>query len=56
MKGEKKGDIQISNIHANFFINVGKGKFEDMIYLINKAKKRVLEEFNINLELEIKIV
>ena len=56
MKGEKKGDIQISNIHANFFINIGKGKFEDMIYLINKTKKRVFEEFNINLELEIKII
>jgi len=56
MKGEKKGDIQISNIHSNFFINIGKGRFEDMIYLINKAKKRVFEEFNINLELEIKII
>jgi len=56
MKGEKKGDIQISNIHANFFINIGKGRFEDMLYLIDKVKKRVFEEFNINLELEIKIV
>ena len=56
MKGEKKGDIQVSNVHANFFINIGKGRFEDMIYLINKAKKRVFEEFDINLELEIKIV
>ncbi len=56
LKGEKKGNIQISPIHANFFVNLGNGTFEDMIYLINLAKKRVKEEFNIDLDLEIKIV
>ena len=56
LKGAKKGDIQISQIHANFFINLGNGTFEDMMYLINLTQKRVKEEFNITLELEIKIV
>ncbi len=56
LKGYKKGNIQISPIHANFFVNLGKGTFEDMIYLINLTKKRVKEKFNIDLELEIKIV
>ncbi len=56
LKGAKKGDIQISPIHANFFINLGNGTFKDMIYLINLTQKRVKEEFNITLELEIKIV
>jgi len=56
LKGEKKGDIIISPIHANFFINLKNGTFEDMLFLINLAKKRVFEKFGITLELEIKII
>ncbi|GAX86982.1 UDP-N-acetylmuramate dehydrogenase [Lebetimonas natsushimae] len=56
LKGEKKGDIQISPIHGNFFVNLGKGTFEDMIYLIELTKKRVYEKFRIKLEEEIKII
>jgi UDP-N-acetylmuramate dehydrogenase len=56
LKGEKKGDIQISPLHANFFVNLGKGTFEDMIYLINMTKKKVYENFGINLIEEIKII
>jgi len=56
LKGIKKGGIQISPIHANFFVNIGDGSFEDMIYLINLTKKRVFEEFGIKLQEEIKII
>jgi len=56
MKGMRKGGIIVSEIHANFFVNIGRGTFEDMIYLINLAKKRVFEEFNIQLQEEIKII
>jgi UDP-N-acetylmuramate dehydrogenase len=56
LKGEKKGDIQISKVHANFFVNLGNGKFEDMIYLINLTKKRVYENFGTVLKEEIKII
>ena len=56
MKGMIKGGIKVSEIHANFFVNIGKGQFEDMIYLINLAKKRVFEEFGIKLKEEIKII
>jgi len=56
LKGKIKGGIQISEIHANFFVNIGNGTFEDMIYLIHLTKKRVFEEFGIKLEEEIKIV
>ena len=56
MKGMTKGGIMVSEIHANFFVNIGKGKFEDMIYLINLSKKRVFEKFGILLQEEIKII
>ena len=56
MKGMVRGGIKVSEIHANFFVNIGNGKFGDMIYLINEAKKRVFKEFGIKLEEEIKII
>lgn len=56
MKGMKRGGIMVSPLHANFFVNIGGGKFEDMIYLINEAKKRVYGEFGIELEEEIIIL
>ena len=56
LKGTVKGGIQISPVHANFFINTGGGSFEDMVYLINLAKKRVFEKFGTDLILEIKII
>jgi UDP-N-acetylmuramate dehydrogenase len=56
LKGLKKGNMQISDIHANFIVNLGGGKFEEMIWLIEKAKKEVYEKFGVNLELEIKII
>ncbi len=56
LKGAKKGGIKISEMHANFFVNIGDGNFEDMIYLIDMAKKRVFEKFGIMLEEEIIIL
>jgi UDP-N-acetylmuramate dehydrogenase len=56
LKGYQKGGAMFSDIHANFLVNVGNATFEDAVYLINEAKRRVKEEFNIELEEEIKII
>ncbi|ACM93366.1 UDP-N-acetylenolpyruvoylglucosamine reductase [Nautilia profundicola AmH] len=56
MKGMIKGGMKVSEIHANFFVNIGEGTFDDMICLIKEAKKRVYENFGINLQEEIKII
>jgi len=56
LKGMVKGGVKISEIHANFFVNIGNGTFEDMLYLINEAKKRVYENFGILLNEEIIII
>ncbi len=50
------GDAIISSHHANFFVNKKDAKFEDMMMLINYVKNQVKQKFNINLELEIKII
>ncbi len=56
MKGERKGDIVISTKHANFFINVGNGRSEDVLYLMELAKRRVYETYGILLEEEVVVV
>jgi len=55
LKGKRIGDIQISEKHANFFINLGKGKSSDFKKLMVFCKKKVKEKFKINLEEEIEI-
>jgi len=45
-----------SKEHANFLVNCNNGKFEDALYLIQEAQRRVFEEFGIRLELEIQIL
>jgi UDP-N-acetylmuramate dehydrogenase len=56
LKGYKKGGASFSDVHANFLVNEGGATFEDAIFLIGEAKKRVFEEFGIRLENEIIIV
>ena len=52
----KFGDAFISRHHANFFVNKKEAKFHDMMMLIDYVKEQVKKKFNINLELEIKII
>jgi len=55
LKGFKKGDMSFSEVHANFLVNEGNGTYEDAIYLINEAKRRIKKEFDIEIEEEIVI-
>ncbi len=54
LKGMRSGDAEISEKHANFFINHGTAKASDIAKLIRIARKAVQEKFDIILELEIK--
>jgi UDP-N-acetylmuramate dehydrogenase len=56
LKGYKIGNMAFSQIHANFLVNLGDGKFEDAKKLIDLAKSRVFSEFGIILEEELKII
>jgi UDP-N-acetylmuramate dehydrogenase len=56
LKGVLQGDMCFSQEHANFLVNNGNGTFEDAIYLIEEAQKRVWLEFAIWLECEIIIL
>ncbi|NDJ26831.1 UDP-N-acetylmuramate dehydrogenase [Campylobacter sp. MIT 12-8780] len=56
LKGFKKGDAMISQKHANFLINTKNASFEDALFLIELAQKRVFEEFGIHLEKEVILI
>lgn len=56
LKGFSVGQAKISDKHANFFINEGNASSKDMLQLIKKAHQTVKEKFNINLELEVKLM
>jgi len=56
LKGTRIGSAEISPVHANFFINHGQTKAEDVRALVNLAQKTVAEKFGVNLELEIELV
>jgi UDP-N-acetylmuramate dehydrogenase len=55
LKGKKIGDACISEKHANFIVNTGHARAEDVLRLMNLIKKKVKNKFDINLEPEIKI-
>ena len=56
MKGFGKGGVSFSEKHANFLVNLGGGRFEEVRSLIEEAKRRVFDEFGVKLEEEVKLV
>lgn len=55
LQGKIKGGAQISPKHANFIVNLGNAKANDILYLIKLAKEKVKKNFNIKLETEIQL-
>lgn len=54
LKGRRVGGAEISELHANFIINVDGATARDVIALATIARDEVLRRFGIELELEIK--
>lgn len=56
MKGARIGDAQVSEKHANFMVNMGHARAEDVLALIKKARSAVKKASGVALELELKVV
>jgi UDP-N-acetylmuramate dehydrogenase len=54
-KGLARGEAQISDLHANFFLNKGGAKASDVLELIQQAREEVRQQFQVELELEIEL-
>jgi len=55
LKGKRIGGAMISDLHANFILNVGGATFKDVLALIELARQRVKEVFGYQLELEVEL-
>jgi UDP-N-acetylmuramate dehydrogenase len=56
MKGVTSGHASISTVHANFILNDGEATAQDYYRLIRLAQKKVKEQFDVSLNLEIELL
>jgi UDP-N-acetylmuramate dehydrogenase len=56
LKGFRMGQAMVSDRHANFIINLGKAKAEEVIHLMEFIERKIYEEKGISLEREVKVV
>ncbi len=56
LKGKRINDAGISEKHANFIVNVGNAKGEDIVKLIDLIKIKVKEKYQVDLILEQEII
>tara|TARA_Y100001970_G_scaffold294159_1_gene447694 strand:+ start:21156 stop:22082 length:927 start_codon:yes stop_codon:yes gene_type:complete len=56
LKGMKIGNAQISEKHANFIVNLGGAKCNEVLELIKIIKNKIYNSYDIKLELEVKII
>jgi UDP-N-acetylmuramate dehydrogenase len=56
LKGFRIGGVQISPVHANFFINSGGATAADYYALIRHARETVQQKMDVELELEVELV
>ncbi len=54
LKGALVGGAKVSEMHANFIVNVGDAQAKDVLELIDKIQKTVLEQTGIHLEPEVR--
>ncbi|MCB9831922.1 MAG: UDP-N-acetylmuramate dehydrogenase [Planctomycetes bacterium] len=55
LKGERRGDAQISEQHGNFIVNLGRARFAEVMELIELIEREALDRRGIRLRREIGI-
>lgn len=56
LKGFRVGGAEVSPIHANYIMNTGNATTQDILDLAVQVKKKVFEQFGIELEEEVRVV
>ncbi|MBQ2917170.1 MAG: UDP-N-acetylmuramate dehydrogenase [Clostridia bacterium] len=56
LKGCNVGDAYVSDMHAGFIVNKGNATARDVLTLVEIIKKKVHEEFDVDIELEIEVL
>jgi UDP-N-acetylmuramate dehydrogenase len=56
LKGKTIGGAQVSEKHANYIVNVGNAKAEDVVMLISFIKQQVRDKFGVQLQEEVQYI
>ena len=56
LKGTRIGQIEVSPVHANYFVNLGGGTAGEAIELMALVRERVSERLGIELEPEVRVI
>jgi UDP-N-acetylmuramate dehydrogenase len=56
LKGLRVGGAEVSEKHANFITNQGNATANDVLVLIKVIRQRVYTQFNVKLDLEVKLI
>jgi UDP-N-acetylmuramate dehydrogenase len=56
LKGTRIGQIEVSEIHANYLVNLGGGTAREALELISHVRQKVHERLGIELEPEVKVI
>jgi UDP-N-acetylenolpyruvoylglucosamine reductase len=55
LKGERRGAAMISDVHGNFFVNLGGASASDILDLVEHARNKARDERGVELELELEV-
>ncbi len=55
MRGARRGRAQIAEKHANFIVNLGGARAEDIVWLMATTRRRAFEQLGVRLEPEIQL-
>jgi UDP-N-acetylmuramate dehydrogenase len=55
LAGHRIGDVQVAEKHANYILNLGGARAEDVLKLLRLIRKRVREEAGVHLTLEVQL-
>ena len=55
LKGKTHGKAQIAERNANYMVNLGGDSASDIAALVVEAHQRVLEQFGVDLELDVEL-
>lgn len=56
LRGYRVGDAMVSEKHPGFIVNVGHATVQDMLSVIQECKDRVLNEYDVKIELEWRVI
>lgn len=56
LKGRRRGNAQLSPLHANFIVNLGGASSKDVLYLIALARNTVKAQTGFNMDCEVRYI